>query len=153
VKLTVGAPENLMKLGFFVCLFFEITYAIRCYIEWTAHSLKASLAEQELHIAQIDIIGRVRPFSETRAGLRAASADNWGSLDSVPPSEEEIQRYNKEKIQHQRAMTVLEAKKRWIRRHLSTIRLSTFLRMAFEVVGPLLFGGYALITAYRVLGW
>ena len=153
VKLTLAAPENFMKLGFFVCLYFEVIYAIRCYIEWTAHSLASSLAEQELHIVQIDTIRRVRPFSETREGLRAAGSDGWGPLNSSPQSEEEIQSYNNQKTQHERAMVVLEAKKEWIRKHLSTIRLSTFLRMAFEVVGPLVFGAYALVTAYRVLGW
>lgn len=153
VKLTIEAPANLMKLGFFVCLFFEISYAIRCYLEWAAYSLKASLAEQQLHIVRIDTMRRVRPFSETREGLRAARADRWSALDSDPLSEEEIQHYNEQKIQHQRAMAVLEAKKEWMDKHLFKIRVSTLLRMAFEVLGPLLFGGYALFTSYRVLGW
>jgi hypothetical protein len=100
------------------------------------------VARNAFEIAQIDLFGRhVRRFEQSREGLQSAWDDDSESVSA------------EKRTTHRRAMLALQAKRDWIRRHARRVRISGFLRMVFEFVGPLLFGIYALATAYRALHW
>jgi hypothetical protein len=147
LKLTVsGIHTTLLTLGLMVCAYFEIVYAIRCFSAWASYRLQGAVAERRLWIERIAIVSRVKPFEESREGLKAA----WDASGPTP-TDAGSGLLAAKRSEHIQAMRILKEKQAWMARHLLMVRVSTTSRIIVEIFGPLAFGAYALIAAHLAI--
>jgi hypothetical protein len=149
IKLSISGQTNILKIGIFVCLFYEVTYTIRCFTDWTAHSIKRSLAERGIEIARIETSRAVKPWAESREYLKLQLDMRFSKAAGDKPLDEEIARAKE--IEHDRDMFTLVQKKIWFESNLARVRTSTFLRIAFEAFFPIVFGGFAIYRSYMAI--
>jgi hypothetical protein len=146
VKVSVTAPKNVIKLGFLICVFFELTYLVRVHADWTAYAIRRGLAEAELDVLSLEIAEPITPFAKTEE-YRNYEVEKLRSRAFGGP-QPDASELAKKREGYEAYMNRLARKKYWIDQHMSRVRTSVNLRTLIEVAFPLIFGAYALYEAF-----
>ncbi|WP_312830670.1 hypothetical protein [Pseudomonas rhodesiae] len=144
IKLTVSAPENFLKLGFMVCLFFEVTYFARALSDWTAFSVKKKIAEAELRLLILDqeTIDGTERFGE--------SGDDFPSARRSQTEPENKFDLVEARKKYDRKILIIKTKEKWFESQIFRIKANYLIRALLEVIFPVSFGAYALFSSYVV---
>jgi hypothetical protein len=150
LKLLVDLGGKLVLIGLLVCGFFELTYLMRAFADWTAYSIKQGLASAELEIVRTRLLtawdGKApKPFEESVVAGRLRGRAYFEG------AERDTAEFLRLKELHNQQVFGLIDKRGWLDSRLRRINASRILRLGLEVLFPLAFGAGAILLAVRRL--
>lgn len=153
VKLKV-VGDSAVAIAFAVTVYLELVVAIRSLLEWSAWQLQAGAAQLSLAEAVRSSFANApsgadsltEAFREHVSASFDRHADDGEPLDDEELSRRALQR-SREREQRQSEREDTRAKTAWIDSRVAPLRRLNALRVASEVLFPVLLGGVALTLA------
>jgi hypothetical protein len=167
-------PMTIVTALFAVCAYLEVLVAIRCFTDWKIYRLKTGINELDLAVLADEVASRERalagergadrrPRDETEEAGRLRSERGWGketedadvrrarNSDGIRRAQEALEALRQARDEHRMRAQMFEKRASWFRREFRAANISKLTRLAWEVLFPLLFGGFALVIAGQMI--